>query len=356
MVKWKRMKLNDLQIPNYKDYKYQFLKNHYNKDFSLGNILTDLNNYSWTKEIINISKDFGVDKELTSIVESSYNAGIVLHIPKNIEVTNVIKVDYRLDEENSLLLDYNIILAEECSKVTIVADYSSHKGAKNLFHNGVTKVIAKAGSEINIIKLQRLDDSSYNFDSNIAIVGRDAKVNWYTIEIGSLLSATDFTTYLDERGSEATLKSLFLGDGKRKIDMSYKMVHIGANSTSDIKSHGALKDEAYSVFRGNLDLKKGAKKSVGSESQTVLLLDKKVRCDALPVLLCEEDDVRANHAASAGQLEESKLYYLMSRGLSLVEAKKLIIEGSFRPMLDQIPLEDIREIVEQEVTRRIIYG
>jgi len=349
------MKLNDLQIPSYKEYKYEYLKNNENKDFNLGSTLTDLDNYSWTKEFININKDFGVNKELTSMVESSYNAGILVYVPKNIEAINMVKVDYRLDEENPLLLDYNVILADQFSKITIIMDYNSDKN-DNLFHNGVTKVIAKTGSEVNIIKLQRMYDSSFNFDSNIAIVEGDAKVNWYTIEIGSFLSATDFTTYLEERGSEGTLKSLFLGDGKRKLDMSYKMIHLGPNSNSDIKSHGALKDEAYSVFRGNLDLKRGSKRSIGSESQTVLLLDKNVRCDALPVLLCEEDDVKASHSASAGQIEENKLYYLMSRGLSLVEAKKLIIEGSFRPMLDQISVKDIREIVEQEVTRRVIYG
>ncbi|QUH19663.1 Fe-S cluster assembly protein SufD [Alkaliphilus sp. B6464] len=354
--KWKRVKLNDFKVPSYSRYEYPYFKIGAETEFCLEEISIALNDNSRVKEVVNINKSFGVGKKFTSMVEAFYNAGIMLHVPKNTQVSNVIKIDYRLDRDNPLLLDYNIILAEQSSKVTIVIDYNSENGVDSLFHNGITKIIAKADSEVNIVKLQRMQDTSYHFDSNIAIVEGDARVNWYTIEMGSFLSATDFSTYLDERGSEGTLKSLFLGDGERKLDMSYQMTHLGANSNSDIQSHGALKDKAYSIFRGNLDLKKGAKKSVGAESQTVLLLDKEVRCDALPVLLCEEDDVKANHAASAGQLEKSKLYYLMSRGLSMLEAKKLIIEGSFRPIIDQIPMVDIREIVEEEVTRRIIHG
>lgn len=350
------IKLDDVKIPNNRGYKYEYLAKNDKTNFYLEEMSNGLYNIPNMDEVININRDFGIGKKFTSIVEASYNAGVVIHVPKNIEVSNVVKVDYKLDGENQLLLDYNIVLAEECSKITIVMDYNSGQGIEGLFHSGITKVIAKPGSEVNIVKVQRIANSSHHFDSNIAIVEGDAKVNWYTIEMGSLLSATDFTTYLDKRGSEGTLKSLFLGDGVRKLDMSYQMIHIGPNSISDIKCHGALKDEAYSIFRGNLDLKKGAKKSVGSESQTVLLLNKNVRCDAHPVLLCGEDDVKASHAASAGQLEENKLYYLMSRGLTLIEAKKLIIEGSFRPMLDQIPVEDIRKIVEDELAGRILNG
>lgn len=357
MVKWKRMKLNDLQIPDHREYGYEYLKDHDDhKEFTLGNILRDLDQYPWTEDLMNMNKNFGVDQELVGIVESSYNAGVVVNIPKNTEVSNTIKLDYQLSKDHPFLLDYNLILAEELSKVTLVMDYHSEEGVNNLFHNGVTKVIARPGAQVNIIKLQRIADSSYHFDSNVAVVEGDGQVNWYTIEVGSHLSATDFTTYLGERGSEGRVKSLFLGDGNRKLDLSYKMIHLGSHSNSDIQSHGALKDEAYSVFRGTLDIKKGAKKSVGSEGQTVLLLDKKVRSDALPVLLCEEDDVKANHAASAGQLEENKLYYLMSRGLSMAEAKKLIIEASFRPILDQIPASDIRNIVEEEIARRVVHG
>ena len=67
-----------------------------------------------------------------------------------------------------------------------------------------------------------------------------------------------------------------------------------------------------------------------------------------------EDDVQGEHAASAGQINENQLFYLMSRGLSEREAKKLIIEGAFRPVIDRIPLEELKQIIDSEIERRLV--
>ena len=79
-----------------------------------------------------------------------------------------------------------------------------------------------------------------------------------------------------------------------------------------------------------------------------------IRDSSIPALLCDEDDVEGEHAASAGQIDENRLFYLMSRGLDEREAKKLIIEASFRPVIEKIPLENLRKLISNEVDRRLI--
>jgi len=100
-------------------------------------------------------------------------------------------------------------------------------------------------------------------------------------------------------------------------------------------------------------MKRGAKKAKGNESEVVLLLDKTVRSDAIPALWCSEDDVQANHSASAGQIDENKLYYMMSRGLSIDEAKLLMVEASFNPVIDTLPSDTMRESIRDYIGRRI---
>ena len=222
------------------------------------------------------------------------------------------------------------------------------------FHNGLTLVYAKEDAIVNIIKLQRMNDISRSFDSNIAFVEGRGKVNWISVEIGSSISGSNYSTFLEGEVSESNLSSIYLGDGTRKMDLEYSMIHQGPRSISNIESKGVLKDYSKKVFRGNLDFKRGARHSKGAEEEYVILLDPTVKSDSIPALLCEEDDVEGEHAASAGQIDENRLFYLMSRGLSEREAKKLIIEASFRPIIDRIPLEDLRELISLEVERRLI--
>ncbi|MNV83713.1 FeS cluster assembly protein SufD [compost metagenome] len=122
---------------------------------------------------------------------------------------------------------------------------------------------------------------------------------------------------------------------------------------SDIETRGVLKDTSKKIFRGTLDFKKGATRSNGAEGEHVILLSPSVKSDSIPLLLCGEDDVTGAHAASVGKIDENKLFYLMSRGFNEKEAKKLIIEGSFSDIIDEIPLIELREEILDNIQRRL---
>lgn len=100
-----------------------------------------------------------------------------------------------------------------------------------------------------------------------------------------------------------------------------------------------------------MDFKTGASKSVGAEDEYCMLLSKEARDKAMPVLLCAEDDVSGEHAASSGRIDENKLFYLMSRGLSYDEAKIVIVRAAFNPIIDSIGDNDVIEEILQEVDR-----
>jgi len=131
------------------------------------------------------------------------------------------------------------------------------------------------------------------------------------------------------------------------------MNHQGRHSSSEIESKGVLKDKAQKVFRGDLYFQKGAGQAKGSEREEVLLLDKTVDSDSIPALFSEEDNVEGEHAVSAGQIDEQRLFYLMSRGMSKAEAKQLMVEAAFNPVFDKIPLNDLKGSVINEVKTRI---
>lgn len=348
---WKRIKLEDFEFPTAGDYKKDYIE--INEELSLGVILNKIDKESnLLIDYIDIKDYRGLGDKFTTFVEKSFNSGIYLNIPKNIKIDGPIKVNFNMDNENPIVIDKNIIIANEGSEATIVFDYTTLEKA-DCFHNGITKVIAKENSIINIIKIQRINDVSTNFDTNVALVESNGKVNWISVELGASISGSNFSTYLEDEASESNLSSIYLGDGSRKLDLGYSMIHKGSRSISNIETRGVLMESARKVFRGNLDFKRGAKRASGVEEEYVILLDPTVKSDSIPALLCDEDDVQGEHAASAGQIDKNKLFYLMSRGLSERESKKLIIEAAFRPIIDKIPLEELQDIINSEISRRL---
>ena len=134
------------------------------------------------------------------------------------------------------------------------------------------------------------------------------------------------------------------------------MRHFGAKSESHILSKGALSGNSKKVFRGNLFFETGSVQSVGKEKEVVVLLNDKIKSDSIPALLCSEDDVIGEHAASIGQLDHEKLFYLMSRGLSLEAAKRLVIKASFEEVLMTIGDDGLKSSIEEALDRRLSDG
>jgi Fe-S cluster assembly scaffold protein SufB len=139
----------------------------------------------------------------------------------------------------------------------------------------------------------------------------------------------------------------------QRMDLSFTMNHIGANTESVIESKGALDGNAKKVFRGNLQFEQGAAKSVGRERETVMLLDERVHAESIPALLCAEDDVIGEHAASIGRVDQQKLFYLMSRGLTMAAAKKLVVKAAFEEVLAEAATVNLRDEIEALIDRRL---
>ncbi|NLJ80796.1 MAG: Fe-S cluster assembly protein SufD [Firmicutes bacterium] len=296
--------------------------------------------------------DFGVSQELVSLGKEFFNAGFQLEVPPGKRICQPVYIQYKFTEEDNTVIDYNLIKAGKNSTITILIEYWQDDQAR-VYHNGVTQVLAEEGAEVTVIKVQRLAAQAVHFDSQLVTAGPSAAVNYRQVELGSRYALTNYLGLLAEK-SKAEVDVVYLGDGRRVLDLSYQMVHQGYRSKSNILVRGALRDLSRKVFRGTLDFKKGAAHSAGREEEAVILLDPTVKADAIPLLLSEEDDVQGDHAASAGKVHPEHLFYLMSRGLSEQEAAKTIVEASFQPILRKIPI--VREKIEKEIERRLVCG
>ena len=146
--------------------------------------------------------------------------------------------------------------------------------------------------------------------------------------------------------------ALYAAAGRQAWDLFYHIDHIGKESNAVIDVKGSLSDTAKKIFRGTLDFKRGCSGSVGDEGDYAIQLSPKTKNISLPLLLCTEDDVSGNHASSAGQLDMNTIYFLMTRGFSLEDARLIVVEALIRPLIDRLD-ESVREEVLAEVRRKL---
>ena len=352
---WKWLNVNDLSLDSVdfgqiKKYDKEVVKSSNSK-------VTITNDIDKTLGLVNSNNlkteniKYGVSEELVNLAENNYNSSNLIHIGESTKAEEPVLIEYVLDEKNNVLIDNNVIVAEKNSELTVIIKYSTDSDELAL-HNGIAKIYAKDGAKVTLIKIQNMNDKSKHFDSNVAFVGYEAKVKNISIEIGSQISVTNYMSDLEKTLAESEIKSIYFRANEDRIDLSYSSIHRAMRSKSNIETRGVLKDNAKKIFRGTLDFKKGAIKSVGAEEEHVILLSPTVKSDSIPLLLCSEDDVSGAHAASVGNIDENKLFYLMSRGFSEKEAKKLIIEGAFSGIIDEIKVEEIKEEVMDNIIRR----
>lgn len=351
------LNVNYLKIDEYiqkdrKPYNKRFFKEMEDGNISIGAINNIVSINQHLDRIKNEEYEYGVSKKMVELAENFYNAGIYAYIKKGAKIEKPIRIEYAMDRENDMVIDNNIIVASENSKATVVVDYYTVDDV-DAFHNGAMKIYAKAGASVTVIKIQRMSDNSNNFDSNLAFVEYGAEVNFIQVELGSKRTVTNYISNIKEEG-KSSIDSIYLGDKDREIDLSYYMNHLGRRSLSNIETKGALKDRAKKIFKGTIDFKLGSSKSEGKEEESVILFDKTVKSNAVPLLLCTEDDVKGQHAASSGKVDEDKLFYMMSRGFTKEEAMKTIVEASFNPIIDKIPIEDMKSVIRAEIARKLV--
>lgn len=294
----------------------------------------------------------GMGEETRNFTEDHRSCGVTVRVPDGVKAEQPVFLSYRVDETNPAVLDANTVVAGENSEVTVVASYASPEGFAG-FHGGLTRIYAGKGAVVRLIQVQMLGDGCLHYDDVGALCGESSEVSVIQAELGGKSASAGVRAKLEGRKSCFNLDSIYFGDRSRTIDINYVADHVGRSTHSEIHTSGALLDESHKTFRGTINFIRGSKRAVGHESEYSLLFSPKVVNRSAPLILCEEEDVEGQHAASAGKIDSNRMFYLMSRGLSELEARKLLIEAQFRPVTDRIPDPALRDAVLDYVKERL---
>lgn len=294
--------------------------------------------YATSEQAIEINKELG---NLYKIFKTKENE------KKDFGILNL-----DTDDTHTELLDTIDVVAEKNSELRLVLDYSS-KGQKEKFRNSIIRILAKENSKVNLFVIQGDDDKTIASESILVYTKEDSLVNVCQYELGSKNLYTNLTGELIGDKSSLNVNSIYFGYKDHNLDLLYNVYHRGKETKAEILVNGALKDNSVKVFKSNLDFKEGSSASVGNEEEYAILLSDDVTNISVPLLLCHEDNVIGNHAASAGKIDSEILFYIMSRGISKIDAESLIIESKFSGSIDQIEEEKLKEKIWDKVYKVI---
>ncbi|WP_243356267.1 Fe-S cluster assembly protein SufD [Bacillus litorisediminis] len=293
------------------------------------------------------------EHKLTAIHTAFMNGGAFLYVPKNVEIKEPIQAVYIHDDANVSLFNHVIVVADDHSSVTYVENYISPLDETKAIVNIIAEVIANTNARITFGAVDNLAHGTTTYVNRRGVAGKDATIEWALGFMNDGDTISENVTNLMGDGSGGDTKSVVVGSGDQKQNFTTKVVHFGKNSTGHILKHGVMKDEASSIFNGIGKIEHGASKSDAQQESRVLMLSEKARGDANPILLIDEDDVTAGHAASVGRVDPIQLYYLMSRGISRKQAEKLIIFGFLAPVVNQLPIEGVKKQLVQVIERKV---
>ena len=303
-----------------------------------------------------MTKAVDVDEHrLTALHTALVNGGIFVYVPKNTVVEHPIQYVVLHDDEQASFYNHVIIVTEESAEVTYVENYLSTTSGEDNQLNIVSEVIAGANSNVTYGSVDYLDKGFTGHIIRRGSADADASINWALGLMNEGSQIIDNTTNLNGDRSTSALKSVVVGTGDQKINLTSKIVQYGKETDGYILKHGVMKENASSVFNGIGYIKRGGTKSIANQESRVLMLSENARGDANPILLIDEDDVEAGHAASVGRVDPEQLYYLMSRGISRAEAERLVIHGFLDPVVRELPIDDVkrqlREVIERKVSK-----
>lgn len=295
------------------------------------------------------------EHKLAAVHAALWNGGVFLYVPRGVEIKEPVQALLFADDAEATFMPHVLVVADANSRVSFVEQVASSLGetTSTLLHNSAVEVFAKAGAFVQYAAVHQLDDSAIDIAYRRAVLDNDARIEWIVGDLHNGNTVTDTKSILKGNGSTSDSKIITVGTGSQRMSLTTHAVHFGLSTESDMITRAVMKEEATAIINGITKIEKGATKANGQQTERVLMLSPKARGDANPILLIDEDDVKAGHAASVGQVNADQIYYLMSRGITRAEAERLIIHGFLDPVVSEIPLEGLREQLHRILERKL---
>jgi Fe-S cluster assembly scaffold protein SufB len=218
---------------------------------------------------------------------------------------------------------------------------------------GTTEIVLADGASLDVAAEQDFGPATAMSVTRQARMGSDATISWANASVGARFERSRIENLLDGRGSSVRQVEVAFGDGRQLFDLTSYTRHRGEDTTSDLLSKGVFTGSARGYIKGLIEIARSARGTDTFLGEFSMLLERTARSVTIPSLEIDQPDVRrAMHSSSVGPIDETAVFYLMSRGLSREAARKAIVLGFLEPVVARIPLPEAQDRLRTLLERK----
>lgn len=283
--------------------------------------------------------------ELVLLNASFLGGAREIHIPANQKVTAPIEIFY-FNSKNAFANNRLNIIIEENATAKVIEHFY---GEENVFANYVTTITVKDNAVLHHSVIQNESKASDHINTVTIDVGAHAEYVGFSLGLGAKVYRRDISVAMQGEHSNVVVSGAHLVGENQHMDATLVTTHAVKNGESSQHYKTILKENGKGVFQGKIKVERGADFTNAHQLNNALLLSDKAQMNAKPELIIYADEVQCSHGATTGQIDESALFYLRSRGLSKNEANKLLIEAFVGEVLNDIKEDTCRRYIREMV-------
>lgn len=266
--------------------------------------------------------------------------GAYIYLPANTQLQSPIELLFiQTGGQEQFIPLRNIIIAEENSHAIIIEKYIHvQENSAPSFTSTVTECSLAPHSHIEHYKYIRESKRALHIGNLCATQQKKSQFATYSLALSAALIRSDVHIKLLQADARCQLKGLYCADAQQQIDHHTIVDHASPSTSSEAFYKGVSDAKARAVFNGKVIVRSQAIKSKAQQLNKNLLLSSHAEIDSKPQLEIFTDDIQCTHGTSIAQLDKEALFYLRTRGLSAVQAGKLLINAFIQDILQQMPL------------------
>lgn len=308
------------------------------------------------KEVIDtyFNKIANTDESLTSLNTAFASEGAFINIPKGKVADKPIEIMcLSTGNEAALMVQpRNLIIVGENAQVQIIERHQS-LNSNPVLTNSVTEIFAQPYSNVDYYKIQNDVQTATLVDNTYIAQKSNSNASVHTFSFGGNITRNNLNFYQQGEHVESTLKGITIIGDKQLVDHYTLVRHIEPNCESHQNYKGIFDGNATGVFNGKIFVEKEAQKTDAFQQNNNILISEKATINAKPQLEIFADDVKCSHGCTIGQLDESAMFYLQSRGIPKKEAKALLMYAFSNEVIDSIRIPELKQRITKLIASKL---
>lgn len=291
---------------------------------------------------------------LSSLNTAFSSEGAYIHIPKNKLVDKPIQIiHFSTGNEAALMLQpRNLVVVDENSHVQIIERHQSLTD-NPVLTNSVTEIFANKRAIVDYYKIQNDRESASLIDNTFVNQKQESLAKVHTFSFGGKLIRNNLNFYQNGERIDSTMKGITIIGNKQHVDHNTLVHHIEPNCESHQDYKGIFNDSSTGVFNGKVVVEKEAQKTNAFQANNNILISDKASINTKPQLEIFADDVKCSHGCTIGQLDESAMFYLRSRGIPEKEARALLMFAFSNNVLDSVKIPEIKSRITKIIANKL---